>query len=79
VPGFSKVLQLARFLATMHDQQKPMSTKQIDSLVKLWNNLHSYDKKKTIFEAQFAKSPGPGRFKATRTQNVTEGVTSVKR
>lgn len=80
IPGYTKVLNLASFLLLLKDQDQegPMTSAEVNTLIRLWADLSPYDQRRTNFPDRFAASPGTGRFKSPKKQ-VAMGVTSIKR
>ncbi|XP_045166755.2 uncharacterized protein LOC123530114 [Mercenaria mercenaria] len=75
VPGYDKVLNLAKFLVELRDE-RALREDKVQQLINLWEQLSDFDKKRTNFPRRYTKKPWSGKF-GGRGKNVAPGVESI--
>ena len=76
--GHDKVQDFAAYLVSIRDGNMSLPDTQANEIIRLWNNLHEYDKRPTMFALQHGTELVKGRFKApkSRTTGAVPGLDS---
>ena len=69
---------LALYLVSLREQERPLDNGQAATIVKLWASLSEFDKRPTVFAPRFSNTSPRGRFKATKS-TVAPGVEATRR
>lgn len=81
IEGYDKVQALAAYLVSLRDGSVSLTDTQATEIIRLWNNLHEYDKRPTTFSPRHRTELVKGRFKVPkrRTTCVIPGLESTMR
>lgn len=79
--GYGEVQALAAYLVSLREENMALSNTQANEIIRLWNNLHDYDKQPTSFAQRHRTSLQKGKFKAPkrRSTTVVPGLDSTRR
>ena len=69
--------RLAAYLVTL-DTASFLTSKQTQKVVRLWNQLDEFDKRRVTYTPRFQRRLVSGRFRRVKTQRVFPGVEFVR-
>ena len=76
LPGYGAIQNLAEFLVTLVDGNMSLTRDQASNIIRLWQALSAYDKRRTDFQERY--SPGIyHKFRAPKTDKHP-GVQSLE-